>query len=260
MEKASEKLQENAKKEADLKNQLVDNVTNLQDAQIEIIDRLNVVLGALEQKGGDSKPYRSYIEAITKTDIDVNDTQSLFLRIVAWVKSDQGGLRWIGNLVQFVAIIVFFGIASQMLAATADKTLKMSRVSQLLRDFVVVSVKRGGIFIGLLMALTALGVSLGPLLTVLGGVRFVLAFALQSNLGNFASGLMLMFNKPFDVGDEVKIGELWAWVDSITLANTKLKGFGGQIYILPNNEVWGSVIQNLTHGKNRKVLIMTLKD
>jgi small conductance mechanosensitive channel len=105
------------------------------------------------------------------------------------------------------------------------------------------------------MALTALGVSLGPLLTVLGGISFVLAFALQSNLGNFASGLMLMFNKPFDVGDEVKIGELWAWVDSITLANTKLKGFGGQIYTLPNNEVWGSTIQNLTHGKNRKIVI-----
>lgn len=255
LEKTSKKLQENAQNETDLKNQLVVNVTNLQGAQTELIDRLNVVLNALDGRGGDTKSDRSYIEAITKTDIDVKDTQSFYPRILAWLQSDQGGLRWLGNLASFIAIIVGFAIGSQILAGAVDKTLKMSRVSKLLRDFAVVSVKRGGLFIGLLVGLTALGVSLGPLLTVLGGLSFVLGFALQSNLGNFASGLMLMFNKPFDVGDEVKIGELWAWVDSITLANTKLKGFGGQTYTLPNNEVWGSTIQNLTESENRKVMI-----
>lgn len=255
LEKTAEKLQENAQNETDLKNQLVINVTNLQGAQTELIDRLNVVLQALEARGGDIKPFQSYIQAITKTDIDVKDTQSFYPRILAWLKSEQGGLRWVGNLVKFIAIMIGFAIASQILATTVDKTLKMSQVSKLLRDFAVVSIKRGGFFIGLLVALTALGVSLGPLLAVLGGLSFVLGFALQSNLGNFASGLMLMFNKPFDVGDEVKIGELWAWVDSITVANTKLKGFGGQIYTLPNNEVWGSTIQNFTATENRKIMI-----
>jgi small conductance mechanosensitive channel len=255
LEKTAEKLEENAQNETDLKNQLVINVTNLQGAQTELIDRLNVVLQALEARGGDIKPFQSYIQAITKTDIDVKDTQSFYPRIVAWLKSEQGGLRWVGNLVKFIAIMIGFAIASQILATTVDKTLKMSQVSKLLRDFAVVSIKRGGFFIGLLVALTALGVSLGPLLAVLGGLSFVLGFALQSNLGNFASGLMLMFNKPFDVGDEVKIGELWAFVDSITVANTKLKGFGGQIYTLPNNEVWGSTIQNFTTTENRKISI-----
>lgn len=255
LEKTSEKLQENVQNEADLKNQLVVNVTNLQGAQTQLIDRLNVVLQALEAREVDTKSYHNYIDAITKTDIDVKDTQAFSQRIVAWLKSEQGGLRWLEKLIQFILVIVGFAIASRILAVAVDKTLKMSQVSKLLRDFAVISIKRGGIFIGLLMALTALGVSLGPLLTVLGGISFVLGFALQSNLGNFASGLMLMFNKPFDVGDEVKIGELWAWVDSITLANTKLKGFGGQIYILPNNEVWGSTIQNLTYDKNRKIII-----
>lgn len=255
LEKTAEKLQANAQNEADLKNQLVVNVTNLQGAQTELIDRFNVVLQALEARGGDIKPFQSYIQAITKTDIDVKDTQSFYPRILAWLKSDQGGLRWLGNIIKFMAIMIGFAIASQILATTVDKTLKMSNVSKLLRDFAVVSIKRGGFFIGLLVALTALGISLGPLLAVLGGLSFVLGFALQSNLGNFASGLMLMFNKPFDVGDEVKIGELWAWVDSITVANTKLKGFGGQTYTLPNNEVWGSTIQNLTEAENRKIMI-----
>jgi small conductance mechanosensitive channel len=86
-------------------------------------------------------------------------------------------------------------------------------------------------------------------------VSFVLAFALQSNLGNLASGLMIMVNKPFDVGDEVKIGSLWGWVDAITIANTRIKGFGGQIFTLPNNSVWNDTIENLSHDKNRKIML-----
>ena len=83
----------------------------------------------------------------------------------------------------------------------------------------------------------------------------MLAFALQSNLGNFASGLMLLINKPFDVGDEVSVAGYWAYVDSISLASTKLKTFGGDIVTLPNNTVWGSDIKNHTHSDIRKIYL-----
>ena len=72
-------------------------------------------------------------------------------------------------------------------------------------------------------------------------------------LGNFASGLMLLVSKPFDVGDEVKVAGYWAYVHSISLANTKLKDFGGNIITLPNNTVWGGDIINYTHADLRKV-------
>ncbi len=113
-------------------------------------------------------------------------------------------------------------------------------------------VKRGGVVVGFLLALTALEVSLGPVLALVGGLSFILAFALQSNLGNIASGLMIMAYKPFDVGDEIKLGELWGWVESITLANTKIKGLDGQMFNVPNNTVWGDTIENLSHSETRK--------
>ena len=116
-------------------------------------------------------------------------------------------------------------------------------------------VKRGVVVIGFLLALTSLGISLGPILALVGGASFVLAFALQSNLGNFASGLMLLVNKPFDVGDEVKVSGYWAYVDSISLASTKLKDFGGSLITLPNNTVWGGDITNYTHDDIRKISI-----
>jgi small conductance mechanosensitive channel len=90
-------------------------------------------------------------------------------------------------------------------------------------------------------------------LALLGGVTFILAFALQSNLGNLASGLMIMVYKPFDVSDEVKIGSLWGKVETITLANTRIKGLDGQMFSIPNSKVWSDTVENLSHGKARKI-------
>jgi len=251
--KTSDKLQENAKDESVLKNQLVVNATNLQSGRTAVVDRFNVILEELDRKGGDSKSYRKYIEAITKAEIDVKDTEGLGVRVLSWLKSDEGGLRWASNIGKFVGIVLASAIVSQILGFVISKLLKLSKTSKLMRQFTVVVINRGGIVVGVLLALTALEVSLAPVLTVLGGASFVLAFALQSNLGNFASGLMLMVYKPFDVGDEVKIGSLWGWVDSISLANTKIKGFGGQMFTVPNNTVWSDTIENLTTSDIRKV-------
>jgi small conductance mechanosensitive channel len=45
-------------------------------------------------------------------------------------------------------------------------------------------------------------------------------------------------------------------VHDITLANTKIKGFDGQMFSVPNNQVWGDTIENLTHDKIRRITIM----
>jgi small conductance mechanosensitive channel len=66
---------------------------------------------------------------------------------------------------------------------------------------------------------------------------------------------MMMLYKPFDIGDEVKLNGIWGYVDSINLASTKIKGFQGQIFNIPNNVVWGGTIETLTQSKNRKIQI-----
>jgi small conductance mechanosensitive channel len=253
LEKTADKLQENAKDESVLKNKLVVNATNLQSGRTAVVDRFNVILEEVDRKGGDSKSYRKYIEAITKAEIDVKDTEGLGVRVLSWFKSDEGGLRWASNIGKFVGIVLASAIVSQILGFVISKLLKLSNTSKLMRQFTVVVINRGGIVVGILLALTALEVSLAPVLAVLGGASFIFAFALQSNLGNFASGLMLMVYKPFDVGDEVKLGSLWGWVDSISLANTRIKGFGGQMFTVPNNTVWGDTIENFTTTDTRKV-------
>ena len=155
-----------------------------------------------------------------------------------------------------MGIVIASILISQVLAILIKRFLvKFDNVSGLMREFIIMLVKRGGIVVGFMLALTALEVSLGPILALLGGASFVLAFALQSNLGNLASGLMMMLFKPFDVGDEVKVNGIWGNVDEVTLANTKIKGWQGQIFSIPNNVVWGGMIETLTQGKTRRVSI-----
>ena len=254
LDKVNQELEKHAEEEAQVKNQLVVNVTNLRSQQTAIVDRFNVVLDELDNKGGESVSYRKYIDAISAVEIDVTDTEGLGVRLVSWLKSEEGGIRWGMNLAKFLGILLASAITARLLANSANRVLKrVGGISSLFRHFIVMVVERSVFVLGVLLALTSLGVSLGPIIALLGGASFVLAFALQSNLGNFASGLMLLVNKPFDVGDEVNVAGYWAYVDSISLASTKIKDFGGNIITLPNNTVWGSEIINHTHTDIRKI-------
>ena len=254
LEKIDQELQQHTKEEAQLKNLMVVNVTNLRSQQTAIVDRFNVVLDELDAKGGESISYRKYIDGTSAVKIDLTDIEGLGVRLVSWLKSNEGGILWGMNLAKFLGILLASAIAARLLANSTNRILtRVGGVSSLFRQFVVMVVERSTLIVGVLLALTSLGVSLGPVVALLGGASFVLAFALQSNLGNFASGLMLLVNKPFDVGDEIKVAGYWAYVDSISLANTKIKDFSGNIITLPNNTVWGGEITNYTHTDIRKV-------
>lgn len=243
-----------AEAESDLKNQLVANVAELQSEQSALIERLDIVLEELEEKGGRATSYQKYIDAVSGIELDIQDTEGLIVRLTAWLKSKEGGIRWGLGLGQFVGIVVVAAVLAEFAESFSSKILRrFNNISDLFRQFLIVSIKRGFLVMGVLLALTSLGVSLGPLLALVGGVSFVLAFALQSNLSNFASGLMLLINKPFDVGDEVELAGYWAFVDSISLANTCLRDYDGNLLYLPNDTVWGGEITNYTHSKYRRL-------
>lgn len=254
LEKTTEQLEKSADAESEAKNQLVVTVTELQSQLTALVDRMNVILDELEKKGGNVEFYRQYIQAVTAVELDAKDTEGLGLRLIGWAKSDEGGLRWANNTGKFLGVLVASILVAQLLGILLGLLLsRFSGISVLMRNFIVMSVKRGGVVVGFLLALTALEVSLGPILALVGGVSFVLAFALQSNLGNFASGLTIMAYKPFDVGDEIKVAGLWGWVESITLANTKIRGLDDQVFVVPNNTIWSETIENLTASPTRQL-------
>lgn len=254
LEAVSKKLEEAAESTSEVKTQLVFNVTELQTERTAIVDRFNTILDELREKGGEVEAYDLYIKSVSGIEIDVTDTEGLLVRILGWLQSEEGGLRWVIKIGTFVGIVSASVIVALILRVITNRSLGLvTQISDIFRLFIVRVVWQGTIVLGVFLALAAIEVNLGPVLALIGGASFILAFALQSNLGNLASGLMIMLYKPFDVGDEVKLGDVWGFIDSISLANTRVRGFSGQISTFPNNSVWSSVITNNTAGETRAV-------
>jgi small conductance mechanosensitive channel len=106
---------------------------------------------------------------------------------------------------------------------------------------------------GVLVALSQMGVSLGPLLAGLGVAGFIVGFALQETLSNFASGVMILFYEPFDVGDAVEAGGVLGKVSHMSLVSTTILTFDNQTLIVPNRMIWGNVIKNINTQIQRRV-------
>ena len=173
LKKTTENLQKSTDAESKAKNQLVVTVTELQSQLTAIDDRFNAILEELEKKGGDAKPYRQYTQAVMSIDVDTKDTQGLGVRLLAWGKAEEGGMRWVGNTGKFVGIVIVSIVVSQILGAILYRLMKLfGGTSRIMRQFIVMLVKRGGVVIGFLVALTALEVSLGPVFSPGWGFEF----------------------------------------------------------------------------------------
>jgi small conductance mechanosensitive channel len=249
-EKLAEKADEATAAKTDVKVQLVDYSTQLMGERTGLTDRLKLVLDKLEAKGGDGKPYRMYIASIGGIKIDVTDRTATLARVSGWLSSEEGGLRLAREVGTFLAYIIGSILVARIVRMILRRFMSGDHVtSHLLRDFIISSSGRVIIAIGFLLALSALEVNLAPLLAVIGAAGFVVAFALQGTLSNFASGLLIMVFKPFDVGDDVEVGGgIKGKVTHVTIFSTYIRTDDGITKIVPNDNIWKSVIVNETTG------------
>jgi small conductance mechanosensitive channel len=249
-EKLAEKADEATAAKTDVKVQLVDYSTQLMGERTGLTDRLKLVLDKLEAKGGDDKPYRLYIASIGGIKIDVTDRTATLARISGWLSSEEGGLRLAREVGTFLAYIIGSILVARIVRMILRRVMSGDHVtSHLLRDFIISSSGRVIIAIGFLLALSALEVNLAPLLAVIGAAGFVVAFALQGTLSNFASGLLIMVFKPFDDGDDVDVGGgIKGKVTHVTIFSTYIRADDGITKIVPNDTIWKNVIVNETTG------------
>lgn len=251
---AQDLKEETAEAAAGVKKALLSHVTDLMAERTALIDRFNVVLTELTTKGGDAAEYETYIKAVSGIKVDVTDAGATWSTLSGWMLSAEGGLRWALNLVQFVLIMIGFYLASLVVGKASEKGLARTKnLSVLLRDFLVIGIKRTVLFIGFFVGLSALEINVGPVLAIIGAAGFVIAFALQNSLSNFASGILMLIYRPFDIGEVVDVAGVIGKVESMNLLSTQLRTPDNKLVIVPNNSVWGDVITNVTGITERRV-------
>jgi small conductance mechanosensitive channel len=191
---------------------------------------------------------------------DIFDTEVVFGLLQQWMDNLKtwavdNGPRMIFKLLLFLLIIVVFKI----LAGFTGKVVRMSmagsklQFSQLLQNMFVTVASNLVFLLGLLVALSQLGFEIAPLLAGLGVAGFIVGFALQDTLGNFASGMMILMYRPYDVGDLIEAGGAFGKVSDMSLVCTTILTIDNQTLVVPNTKIWGDVIKNVTAQRVRRV-------
>jgi small conductance mechanosensitive channel len=211
--------------------------------------------------GLDTTQYREQLLRVTGTvTTDVFDLEVLTGLVAGWAGTvgdviAEDGPQLVFTLMIALAIMVIayqFGKVVQNLVGRVMDSSRL-QISSLLRQMILSTVRNLVLFLGVMVAISQLGVSIGPLLAGFGIAGFIVGFALQDTLGNFASGMLILLYRPFDVGDVVLAGGVEGTVSHMSLVNTTFLTFDNQRLVVPNNLIWGSVITNLTAQRTRRV-------
>jgi small-conductance mechanosensitive channel len=88
------------------------------------------------------------------------------------------------------------------------------------------------------------GVNLGGLLVGAGFLGIVVGMAARQTLGSLIAGFVLMFSRPFEIGDWVEIGDEEGFVTDITIMNTHMRNFDGEFVVIPNDRVGNVAVTN----------------
>lgn len=173
-----------------------------------------------------------------------------------WVNPETMGsllLQWGGRIL--AALIVFVigrwvvsaiarGVVGALNRANVDQTL-----TKFLRSLVYMTLM---VFI-ILTAVGVLGVPTANFLAILGAAGLAVGLALKDSLANFSSGVMLVFFRPFKVGDYVDAGGVGGTVDSISIFNTVIKTPDNRVITVPNSLIYGSTITNYSAEATRRI-------
>jgi small conductance mechanosensitive channel len=215
----------------------------------------------LESQGIDTAEYRQIlIESTGEITADVFDPEVALGLFEAWREQLGDRLRehgpgWLVKALLVLLVLLAFRLAASITRRLVRRSLNSSRVhvSQLLEQTLISWSSRLVMIIGLLVAISQVGIEIGPLLAGLGIAGFVIGFALQDSLSNFAAGAMILMYRPFDVGDVIEAAGVSGAVREMSLVSTTIHTFDNQTLIVPNTKLWGDVIRNVTAQRTRRI-------
>ena len=227
------------------------------EARRTVFKGFDQVLASWESKGGNAEAiaqHRKFISALRADEIKATDKGALWTTASEWLVAKDGGVRLVWKAVLFCVALFLIWLLARLVSRLVHRAvMRWDRFSTLLDRFLVRAAFWATVIVGTLTVLSWLGVRMTPVLTLLGGLSFVAAFAMQSTLSNFAAGLMIMVYRPFDVGNVVTVAGVTGKVQAMNLVSTTLLTGDNQVIVVPNSNVWGSIITNVNVRDTRRV-------
>lgn len=157
------------------------------------------------------------------------------------------------NILYALVIFIVGRWIAGLIANITEKAMIRAKIEATLYRFVKNVVYLTLLVFVIIAALAQVGIQTASFIAVLGAAGLAVGLALQGSLANFASGVLLVFFKPFRVGDFVEIAGKAGTVKEIHIFNTIINSPDNLRVIVPNSQVTGSSITNYTINGTRRV-------
>lgn len=160
--------------------------------------------------------------------------------------------RVAGALAILIIGYIVAGLIARSMVRLADRS---GRLDPTLKPVIRQVVRYAIIIIVVVAALAQLGVQTASILAALGAAGLAIGLALQGTLANIAAGLMLLWLRPFRVGDFIETSDVAGTVEEVNLFHCRVKTWDGIYKFVPNSQLWSTTITNYTRNPTRLVLI-----
>jgi small-conductance mechanosensitive channel len=160
--------------------------------------------------------------------------------------------QYLGPLLRALILILLGLIAARLVSTALVRVLRDKLSPHRMMIF-----RRGSSYLVLTLfavsALSELGFDLGVLLGAAGILTVAIGFASQTSMSNLISGLFLVFEQPFAVGDVITVDDITGEVLAIDLLSTKIRMFNNTYVRIPNETIIKTPVSNLTKFPIRRI-------
>ncbi len=176
-----------------------------------------------------------------------NQTRELVENVIAI--GVEYGVDIAGAIVLLVVGWTVAGWIRRVIRRTLDS---VPVLDETLKPFIANLVRYAVLIFVLIAVLNQFGVQTTSIIAVLAATGLAIGLALQGMLANVASGVMLLFLRPFNVGEYVEAGGIAGTVAEIGLFNTEIKTSAGPGLVVPNSKIWDGPITNFSRNPTRR--------
>ncbi|MBZ9701333.1 MULTISPECIES: mechanosensitive ion channel family protein [unclassified Mesorhizobium] len=152
-----------------------------------------------------------------------------------------------GILSGIVVFIIGYFLTRWFQGWLDGSVMARGKVDTGVRNSIRLAVGYAGVALAALIGISAAGIDLSSLALVAGALSLGIGFGLQNVVSNFVSGLILLAERPFKVGDWIVAGDISGTVKKISVRATEIETFQRQSVILPNSNLINNAVGNWTH-------------
>jgi len=161
------------------------------------------------------------------------------------------GQLTVGNIILFILFLAATFVLVRLVSGVLRRTLAGKTEAKII-DITVKSVRTIIYVIGIIVACTQLKIDLSGLLVAGGVVGVAVGFASQNTLSNLVAGILLMFERPVNVGDSIVVNGTEGYVEGIGLLSTRVRTYSGLYVRIPNDSLFTSEITNMVSNVARR--------